>query len=286
VRAIGVHEDVIVVTSRLWQTNCTLVRGPGVEDEVVAGGAAAPASETAGDAPREAFVIDSPIFPDELELLPALLEQAGFAFAGLLVTHGDWDHLLGRLAFAGAAVGCAETTAARLAAEPGVVQRELRDFDQRHYVARPAPLSLGHAQALPVPGYCGVGGGELELHPTEGHTVDGMAIVVPWAGVLVCGDYLSPVEIPTISEESGSLTAYEATLARLEPLVRAADTVVPGHGEVLSRERALEILEQDAAYVAALRDDPEAARLPPGRDDAEQRRLHAANVAAFGGAAG
>ena len=50
-------------------------------------------------------MIDSPVYPDELEILPALLEQAGFAFSGLLVTHGDWDHLLARLAFADAAVG-------------------------------------------------------------------------------------------------------------------------------------------------------------------------------------
>jgi glyoxylase-like metal-dependent hydrolase (beta-lactamase superfamily II) len=280
VRAIGVHADVIVVTSRVWQTNCAVVRGPEAEGEAGVGDAGASANSAA----REAFVIDSPVFPDELELLPALLEEAGFGFAGLLVTHGDWDHLLGRLAFPGAAVGCAETTAARLAAEPGAAQRSLRDFDQRHYVARPVPLSLGQAQALPVPGYCGVGEGELELHPTEGHTADGMAIVVPWAGVLCCGDYLSPVEIPTIAGGSGSVSAYEATLARLEPLVRGANTVVPGHGEVLSRERALEILDEDVAYVSGLRGDPSAVRLPAGRDDAEQRRLHAANVAALDGA--
>jgi glyoxylase-like metal-dependent hydrolase (beta-lactamase superfamily II) len=270
VRAIGVHEDVIVVTSRVWQTNCTMVRGAGVE-------------AVGGDAPREAFVIDSPIFPDELELLPALLEQAGFAFAGLLVTHGDWDHLLGRLAFPGAAVGCAETTAARLAAEPGGAQRSLRDFDQRHYVTRPVPLSLGQAQALPAPGYCAVGAGELELHPTEGHTADGMAIVVPWAGVLVCGDYLSPVEIPTLSEGSGSVSAYLATLERLRALLPRVERVVPGHGEVVGRERAVSLLEEDAVYVSGLRDDPGAVRLPPGRDDAEQRRLHAENLRVVSG---
>jgi len=82
VRATSVHEDVIVVESRVWRTTATVVRsGP------------------------EAFVIDSPVFPDELELLPALLEQANFPFSGLIATHGDWDHLLGRLAFPGAALG-------------------------------------------------------------------------------------------------------------------------------------------------------------------------------------
>ena len=64
-------------------------------------------------------MIDSPLFPDELEVLPAVLEQAGFPVSGLLATHGDWDHVLGRLAFPGAALGVAETTAAYLTGEPG-----------------------------------------------------------------------------------------------------------------------------------------------------------------------
>ena len=65
-------------------------------------------------------MIDSPVLPEELDSLPGLLEQARFpAPSGLLATHGDWDHLLGRLAFPGLALGCAESTAARLAARPG-----------------------------------------------------------------------------------------------------------------------------------------------------------------------
>ena len=145
-------------------------------------------------------MIDSPVLPDELDALPALLEQARFpAPSGLLATHGDWDHLLGRLAFPGLALGCAESTAARLRRIPGQAQRELRAFDEEHYVERPRPLALGSVQALPVPGRCGIGDHELELHPAAGHTADGMAIAIPWAGVLVVGDYLSTVELPMLS---------------------------------------------------------------------------------------
>jgi glyoxylase-like metal-dependent hydrolase (beta-lactamase superfamily II) len=254
VRAVALHPDVIVVTSRVWQTTCTIVRS--------------------GD---EAFVIDSPVYPDELAALPALLDQAGFGFSGLLATHGDWDHLLGRLAFPGASLGVAETTAARLRAEPAAAHRGLREFDERHYVERPGPLSLGSVEALPVPGYCGLGEGELELHPADGHTVDGMAVWVPWAGVLVCGDYLSPVEIPIVE---GSVEGYVATLARLEPLVAAAAWVVPGHGEPLDGRRAAGVLGEDRAYVEGLRDDPSGVGLPAGRRGAaELRRLHAGNIA-------
>jgi glyoxylase-like metal-dependent hydrolase (beta-lactamase superfamily II) len=258
-RAIGVHADVIVVTSRVWQTTCTCVR--------------------AGD---EGFVIDSPVLPDELETLPALLEQAAFPVSGLLCTHGDWDHLLGRLAFPSAALGCAETTAARLTAEPGAAQRELRDFDEQWYVERPKPLSLGATQAVPVPGFIGIGGSELELAPADGHTQDGMAILVPWAKMLVAGDYLSPVEIPTISP-GGSLDGYLATLARLGAWLEQVDTVVPGHGPAIDRNRAQAVLEEDVAYLETLRELGADTALPPGRTGAEQKRMHATNIATLTG---
>ncbi len=85
-------------------------------------------------------------------------------------------------------------------------QRSLRDFDQEHYVADRKPLSLAAVQSLPVPGRLALGsdGVELELHPADGHTADGAAYVIPWLEVLVCGDYLSPAEIPMISA-GGSL---------------------------------------------------------------------------------
>ena len=83
-RVVGLHRDVLVVTSRVWQTTCTIVRSG-----------------------EECFVVDSPVFPDELEVLPAVLEHAGFALTGLLAMHADWDHLLGGLAFPGASLGVA-----------------------------------------------------------------------------------------------------------------------------------------------------------------------------------
>ena len=55
-QAVGVHEDVIVARSVMWQTTCTIVhRG------------------------EECFVVDSPVFQDELDALPALLAQARWA---------------------------------------------------------------------------------------------------------------------------------------------------------------------------------------------------------------
>jgi glyoxylase-like metal-dependent hydrolase (beta-lactamase superfamily II) len=221
------------------------------------------------------------VLPDELELLPAIAEQAGFRVVGRIATHADWDHLLGGYSFPDAPLAAAETSAARLRNEPGAAQRELREFDDEHYVERPGPLSLPTPQMLPVPGHCGLGEHELELHPADGHTADGMAVLIPWAGVLVCGDYLSPVEIPWISED-GSASAYLATLDRLEPLVERAEHVVPGHGTVVDAERALALLREDRAYLQALLEQGAGAPLPLARRTGAQRKIHAENVSRVG----
>jgi glyoxylase-like metal-dependent hydrolase (beta-lactamase superfamily II) len=297
VRAVSLHRDVIVVTSQLFQAHCTLVRGPSTggstPTQAPAGalnvsewrpGAGAHGGDEHGDengggAGEEAFTIDSPVLPEELELLPALVEQAGFPTPqGLLATHADFDHVLALLAFPEATLGCAESTAERLHADPGAVQRELRRFDEELQIER-RPLSLGAVQPLAVPGRCSIGAAELELHAATGHTADGMAVWIGWARVLVAGDYLSAIELPSLAEGEGMLDAYLATLDRLQPLAAAAEHVVPGHGPVIDGERALAVLEEDRAYLTALGERGAEVGLPEGRRAKVQRELHAQNVA-------
>jgi glyoxylase-like metal-dependent hydrolase (beta-lactamase superfamily II) len=271
VRAIALHADVLVATSAVLQANCVIVRGAVSQEGQTAG------AQQAG----ETFLIDSPVLPDELDALGPLLSQAQFPPpSGLLATHGDWDHLLGRLAFPGVALGCAESTAQRMKDSPGEAQRDLRSFDEGLLIQRERPLALGAVQPLPVPGHCAVGDRELEVYAAGGHTQDGMAVLIPWTGVLVAGDYLSTVELPTLGR-GGALDAYLATLERLQPLVANAEQVVPGHGPVLEGARALELLEEDAAYLRALRDAGSEAELPAGRRGAAERSQHAHNVKAL-----
>jgi glyoxylase-like metal-dependent hydrolase (beta-lactamase superfamily II) len=249
-RAVSISPDALVVTSAFWQTNAVALRSG-----------------------EEAVLIDSPYLPDELDALPALLAGAGFEPDGLLATHADFDHLLGRLAFPGLTLGLGESSVQRMHESPGQAQRELRQYDDEYYVVRPAPLGLGQVQALPVPGHVELGDRELELHPAEGHTVDGMALFDRAQGLLIVGDYLSDVEIPWIH---ATLADYRATLARLGALVEDVTTVVPGHGAPHDRETALRLLEEDADYLDAL--ERGEARLPEGRDTKAQRGIHEENL--------
>jgi len=257
-RAVAVSADALVLTSAFWQTNAVALRAGG-----------------------EAVLIDSPYLPEELEALPRVLAGAGFEPSGLLATHADFDHLLGRLAYPGMTLGMGDSSLERLHREPGAAQRDLRDFDAQWYVSRPAPLALGQVQSLPLPGRLDLGAGEqaieIELHPAEGHTADGMALFARPLGVLVVGDYLSDVEIPWISE-GGSIEDYRATLARLAPLAEEAGTVVPGHGAPHDRDTALRLLDEDVEYLDALDRGDERQQLPRGRDSKAQRRIHARNL--------
>jgi glyoxylase-like metal-dependent hydrolase (beta-lactamase superfamily II) len=249
-RAVSISPDALVVTSAFWQTNAIVLRSG-----------------------EEAMLIDSPYLPDELDALPGVLAGAGFEPDGLLATHADFDHLLGRIAYPGMTLGLAESSVERMHRAPGEAQRALREYDAEFYIERSTPLALGQVQTLPVPGSVEIGDRELELHPAEGHTADGMAIFDREHGLLIVGDYLADVEIPWIH---GSLADYRATLARLAPLVEAAETVVPGHGAPHDRDTTLRILDEDVAYLDALEAGEE--RLPEGRDTKAQKGIHEENV--------
>ena len=261
-RAVSLTENALLITSAFWQTNAVALRAGG-----------------------EAILVDSPYLPDELDALPGLLAGAGFEPDGLVATHGDFDHVLGRIAYPGMALGVGQSTGDRLRASPGEPQRHLRHYDQDFYIERPAPLSLGQVQALPVPGKLDLGTGpdaiEIELHPAEGHTVDGMALFARPLGVLLVGDYVSSVEIPWIH---GTLGEYRSTLARLRPLAEEAEVVVPGHGPAHKSATAVRLIDEDEAYLDALERGEEKPRLPAGRDSHAQRSIHRENLDKVGAA--
>ena len=222
-------------------------------------------------------MIDSPVFPDELEILPAIAAQAGFRSSALLATHADWDHLLGGLAFPDAPLGLGENSAARLMNEPGAAQRELRDFDDEFYVdASEAAVAAGRAEAR-----------RAGLH--RHRLGDARAASRRRAHRGRHGD-LDPVgagagrrRLPLAGRDPDALdgrvasSAYLATLNRLEPLVEQADHVVPGHGGPIDAHAGAGDPARGPRLPAgaAAGEDP---ALPIARRSKAQRAIHAKNL--------
>ena len=76
------------------------------------------------------------------------------------------------------------------------------------------------------------------------------------------------------------VTAQQVRSYKPDPAhFKEAERVVPGHGEPIDGARAAAILREDRAYVEALIEQGEAAKLPLARRTGEQRKIHEANVA-------
>ena len=93
-----------------------------------------------------------------------------------------------------------------------------------------------------------------------------MAVFAPWLGVLVVGDYLSPVEIPMISP-GGSLAELPRHAGRAGAGGRAGRRAwCPATARRMDRETALRVIEEDLSYLDALERGQERPPLPEGRD--------------------
>ena len=261
VRAVGVHADVVVVTSR------------DLADDLHGGARRA----------SEAFADRLARLPGRARGAAGAARAGGLRVRGLLATHADWDHLLGPLAFPEAALGVGEPTA-RAAARPspGAAQRELRAFDDEHYVARAAAARARRRQALPVPGHCERRrAASSSCTPPTGTRPTARRCSRRWAGVLCCGDYLSAGRDPDALGRAARWTPTARRSSACAPLVeRARDgRPRPRRGRSTATPRC-GLLDEDLAYLEALERDGERAPLPGRPPHRRQRRIHAANVAA------
>jgi glyoxylase-like metal-dependent hydrolase (beta-lactamase superfamily II) len=86
-------------------------------------------------------------------------------------------------------------------------------------------------------------------------------------GVLVAGDMLSDVLIPMLdlNDTADPIEDYLAALRLLEGVAGDVDVLVPGHGSVGGADQVQARIDQDRAYVHALRDghDPSDPRVGP-----------------------
>jgi glyoxylase-like metal-dependent hydrolase (beta-lactamase superfamily II) len=92
-------------------------------------------------------------------------------------------------------------------------------------------------------------------HPA--HAPGHAALLVEERGVLVAGDMLSDVFIPMLDDFNSTndpIEDYLVGLRLLESVADDVDVVVPGHGAVGGADQVRARIDQDRAYVHALRD--------------------------------
>ena len=240
-----VAEDVLIHESEFLQSNAVVMQGlDGV------------------------LLIDPGVRGDELACLANDLRELGQPVSAGFSTHPHWDHLLWH-----AQLGAAPRYGtARCAAD---VRDFLSDSSWNDHISEMLPPEiadeiplelLGQITGLPAEtARIPWDGPQIRIIEHQAHAAGHAALLVEELGVLVAGDMLSDVLIPMLDLEAAD--PVEDYLAGLQLLEEAAGDVVfvPGHGSVGGPDQLHARIEQDRAYVHALRGDgvPDDARLGP-----------------------
>jgi glyoxylase-like metal-dependent hydrolase (beta-lactamase superfamily II) len=205
------------------------------------------------------LLIDAGVLGDEMAALADDLRELGQPVVAGFSTHPHWDHLLWD-----ARLGPAPRYGtARCAATVGNLLSDAR------WKARIAgwippdivgqvPLDLlGLITGLPA-GTAQIpwDGPQVRIIEHQAHAPGHAALVIEERGVLVAGDMLSDVLIPML-DVNGTADPVEDYLAALRLIEGAAgdvDVLVPGHGSIGGADQVHARIDQDRAYLHALRD--------------------------------
>jgi glyoxylase-like metal-dependent hydrolase (beta-lactamase superfamily II) len=216
--------------------------------------------------PTGVLLIDPGITADELAGLANDLSEAGHAVEAGFSTHPHWDHLLWHTGF-GTAPRYATASAAVFARER--LSGDISAIAKAVGIPDSVPLDLmGKIVGLPdgaaqIPW----GGADVRILEHRAHAPGHAALLIEERGVLVAGDMVSDVLIPMLNLNGvpDPIGDYLAALDLLETVVGDVELVIPGHGSVGGADQLRQRIDQDRAYVLALRDghDPVDPRIGP-----------------------
>ena len=109
-------------------------------------------------------------------------------------------------------------------------------------------------------------GPEVRIIEHQAHAPGHAALLIKERGVLVAGDMLSDILMPFLDLAAANpVEDYLDALRLFEGVAGDVNVVIPGHGSVGEAEQVLARIEQDRAYVQALRDGsvPDDVRVGP-----------------------
>ena len=167
----------------------------------------------------------------------------------VLLTHADWDHVLGLPALPDAEVTASRAAAARIAS--GEARTGVLTGTREFYVEFGDLDLLRVDRAVDPPAEVAIGPWHAIIRAGPGHTDDGLITSLPEQRLLIAGDYLSELELPAAYH---SVPEYRDTLHTLIGVIERErpQFVVVGHGAPHTAERALEIADEDLDYVEAV----------------------------------
>ncbi len=205
------------------------------------------------------LLIDPGVRGDEMACLANDLSDPGQTVVAGFSTHPHWDHLLWH-----ASLGAAPRYGtARCAA---TVRDRLSDARAKARIAGLIPPDIVEQVPLDLLGLITGLAAETQQIPWDGpqvriiehqaHAPGHAALLIEERGVLVAGDLLSDVLIPMLdlNDTADPIEDYLAALRLLEGVAGDVDVVVPGHGSIGGADQVHTRIDQDRAYVHALRD--------------------------------
>ncbi len=231
-----VAEGVLIHESEFMQSNAVVVQG------------------RAG-----VLLIDPGVTGDEIACLANDLRELDQPVVAGFSTHPHWDHLLWHVELGAAprygTARCAATVRDRLS-DAGAKARVAALIPPD--IAEQVPLDmLGLITGLPAEtAQIPWEGPQVRIMEHQAHAPGHAALLIEECGVLVAGDMLSDVLIPMLdlNNTADPIEDYLAALALLEGAVGDVHVLVPGHGSIGGADQVHARIDQDRAYVHALRD--------------------------------
>jgi glyoxylase-like metal-dependent hydrolase (beta-lactamase superfamily II) len=231
-----VAEGVLIHQSQFMQSNAVVVQG-------LAG----------------VLLIDPGVTDDEITCLTNDIHELGQPVVAGFSTHPHWDHLLWHARLGAAprygTARCAATARDRLS-DAGAKTRVATMIPPD--IVEQVPLELlGLITGLPaemrqIPW----DGPQVRIVEHQAHAPGHAALLVEERGVLVAGDMLSVVLIPMLdlNNTADPIEDYLAGLRLLEGVASDVAVLIPGHGSIGAADEVPARIDQDRAYVLALRD--------------------------------
>jgi glyoxylase-like metal-dependent hydrolase (beta-lactamase superfamily II) len=211
------------------------------------------------------LLIDPGVLGDEMAGLANDLHELGQPVVTGFSTHPHWDHLLWHAGLGAAprygTARCAASVRAQLS-DPRAKARIAEQLIPPD-IADQVPLDLlGLISGLPaettrIPW----DGPHVRIIEHQAHAPGHSALLIEERGVLAVGDMLSDVLIPMLdlNDTADPIEDYLAALRLLEGAAGDVDVLVPGHGSIGGADQVRARIDQDRAYVYALRDAGEPA---------------------------